>query len=223
MTERTAIDLRALVDGFRSVTTASVADAVDRVTRQPGFMSHEIKPILPAKIVGPAVTVLERSSLASQPPVHALQAIDEAEPGAIIVIGMEDPPGSRNVAQWGGLMTVAAVTRRLGGAVLDAGVRDVEEIRQAGFPIFSRTVIPATTVGRYITVARDIPVTCGGVLVHPGDILVGDTDGVVMVPRAQAAEVLAVAQQIEETERRMSARIREVGSILKALEEFARI
>lgn len=221
--EPTSAELRALLDGFRAVSTASVADAVDRVTRRPGFMSHEIKPILPAKVVGPAVTVLERASLESQPPVHALQAIDEAEPGAIIVIGMEDPAGSRDVAQWGGLMTVAAVTRRLGGGVLDAGVRDVEEIRQAGFPIFSRTIIPSTTVGRYVTVAKDIPVTCGGVLVYPGDVLVGDTDGVVVVPRAQAAEVLAVALQIEETERRMSVRIREVGSILKALEEFARI
>lgn len=223
MTERTATDLPTLVEGFRSVTTASVADAVDRVTRRPGFMSHEIKPILPAKMVGPAVTVLERASLETQPPLHALQAIDEAEPGAIIVIAVEDPKLSLDVAQWGGLMTAAAVTRRLGGAVLDAGVRDVEEIRQAGFAIFSRTVIPSTTVGRYVTVAKDVPVTCGGVLVHPGDIVVGDTDGVVVVPRAQAAEVLAAAAQIEETERRMTARIKEIGSIRKALEEFARI
>ena len=74
-----------------------------------------------------------------------------------------------------------------------------------------------------MTVAKDVPVTCGGVLVHPGDIVVGDTDGVVVVPRAQAAEVLAAAAQIEETERRMTARIKEVGSIRQALEEFARI
>lgn len=223
MTERTATDLPTLVEGFRSVTTASVADAVDRVTRRPGFMSHEIKPILPAKMVGPAVTVLERASLETQPPLHALQAIDEAEPGAIIVIAVEDPKLSLDVAQWGGLMTAAAVTRRLGGAVLDAGVRDVEEIREAHFPVFSRMVIPSTSVGRYVTVAKDVPVTCGGVLVHPGDIVVGDTDGVVVVPRAQAAEVLAAAAQIEETERRMTARIKEIGSIRKALEEFARI
>lgn len=223
MAEPTSAELRTLLEGFRAVTTASVADAVDRVTKRPGFMSYEIKPIMPAKIVGPAVTVLERAALEVQPPRHALQAIDESAPGTIVVIGLEDPEGARNVALWGGLMTVAAVTRQLGGAVLDAGVRDVEEIRQAGFPIFSRTVIPSTTVGRYVTVAKDVPVTCGGVLVNPGDIVVGDTDGVVVVPRAQAAEVLAAAAQIEETERRMTARIKEIGSIWKALEEFARI
>jgi len=218
-----AADLQALVAGFGGVSTASVADAVDRVTRRPGFMSHEIKPLLPAKIVGPAVTVLERASLESQPPRHALQAIDEADPGTIILIGLEDPAAARDVALWGGLMTAAAVVRRLGGAVLDAGVRDAAEIREAGFPVFSRTIIPSTTVGRYVTVAKDVPITCGGVLVSPGDIIVGDTDGVVVVPRAQAGEVLAAAQQIEETERRMTARIQETGSIQKALEEFARI
>lgn len=224
MSEPTSVaGLRDLLDGFRTITTASVADAVDRVTKRPGFMSYEIKSIMPAKIVGPAVTVLERAGLEAQPPRHALEAIDEAEAGTIIVIGTEDPEGARNVAQWGGLMTAAAVTRGLGGAVLDAGVRGVEEIREAHFPVFSRTVIPSTSVGRYVTVAKDVPVTCGGVLVHPGDIVVGDTDGVVVVPRAQAAEVLAAAAQIEETERRMTVRIKEVGSIRQALEEFARI
>lgn len=212
-----------LMEQFRAVTTASVADAVDKVVKRPGFMSHQIKPILPAKIVGPAVTVLERAGLESQPPLHALEAIDEALPGAVIVIAMEDPEGAKDVAQWGGLMTAGAVTRRLSGAVLDAGCRDVEEIREAGFPVFARTVVPSSTVGRYVTVAKDIPVVCGGVLVHPGDIIVGDADGVVVVPHQHAAEVLAAAQQIEETERRMTDAIRRLGSIRKAVEEFARI
>ncbi|MDQ7841030.1 MAG: RraA family protein [bacterium] len=218
-----AVDLQDLVEGFRGVSTASVSDAVDRVSGRPGFMTHEIKPILSAKLVGPAVTVLERAALEPQPPTHALETIDTAPAGAVVVIGMEDPHGSRNVACWGGLMATAAVTRRLAGAVLDAGVRDVEEIRQMGFPVFSRTVIPSTTVGRYVTVGRDLPVTCGGVLVHPGDIIVGDTDGVVVVPRAHAAEVLKMATEIEDTERRMAEGIRRTGSILKALDEFARI
>ncbi|MDQ7842971.1 MAG: RraA family protein, partial [Armatimonadota bacterium] len=116
-----------------------------------------------------------------------------------------------------------AVARRLGGAVLDAGVRDIEEIRQAGFPVFSRTVIPSTTVGRYITVGLNLPVVCGGVLVRPGDLLVGDTDGVVVVPAEAAAEVLRAAREIEETERRMAEAIGRLGSIRKAVQEFARI
>jgi len=218
-----AAELRTLLEGFRTTSTASVADAVDRVVQRPGFMSHEIKPILPGRVAGPAVTVLERAALEAQPPRHALQAIDEAPAGSIIVIGLEDPGSARNVAQWGGLMAAAAATRGLVGAVLDGGVRDVEEIRQMGFPVFSRTVVPSTSVGRLVTVAMGVPVPCGGVLVNPGDIIVGDSDGVVVVPRAVAAEVLAAATQIEETERRMTARIRESGSILQALQDFGRI
>ncbi len=217
------MDLQHLIAGFRVVTTASVADAVDRVVKRPGFMSHEIKPILKAKIVGPAVTILECASTESHPPTHALQAIDAAEPGAILIIGMEDPEGSRNVAQWGGLMTTAAVTRKLGGTVLDAGVRDVEEIRALGYPVFARTVVPSSTVGRYVTVGRDLPIVCGGVLVGPGDLIVGDTDGVVVVPRERADDVLTAAEQIEATERRMIEEIKRTGSIVKALETFARI
>lgn len=215
--------LGEVIEGFRRVATASVADAVDRVVKRPGFMTHEIKPVFPSKIVGPAVTVLERASQESQPPHHALQAIDESEPGSIVVIGMEDPEHARNVAQWGGLMTAGAVARRIGGAVLDAGARDVTEIREAQFPVFSRTIIPSSTVGRYITVGINQPVVCGGLLVHPGDIVVGDADGVVVVPRAQAADVLAAAQQIEETEGRMAEAIGRLRSIRKAVEEFARI
>jgi len=214
---------RELIEGFRRVATASVADAVDRVVKQPGFMSHEIKPVHPVKIAGPAVTVLERVALDSQPPHHALQAIDEAAPGAVIVIGMEDPEHTRDVALWGGLMTAGAVARRLGGAVLDAGARDAAEIRQANFPVFSRSIIPSSTVGRYVTVGLNLPVSCGGVRVAPDDIIVGDADGVVVVPRAAAADVLAAAQQIEETERRMTEAIGRLGSIRKAVEEFARI
>ncbi|MDR7486854.1 MAG: RraA family protein [Armatimonadota bacterium] len=216
-------DLRGLVEGFRATTTASVADAVDRVVRAPGFMTHEIKPIAPAKLVGPAVTVLEAAAFDAGPPQHALEAIDAAAPGAVLVIGMADPDASRNVAHFGGLMATAAVTRGLAGAVLDAGCRDVEEIRGLGFAVFSRTVVPSTTVGRFRTVDRDLPVVCGGVLVRPGDLLVGDADGVVVVPREAAAEVLRVAAEIEATERRMTEAIRRTGSILKAMEEFARI
>jgi len=212
-----------LRDRWLAVTTASVADAVDRITGRRGFMSGEVKPLAPVRIVGPAVTVLERRSLEALPPHHALEAIDTAPAGAIIVVGVDDPVAARDVALWGGLMTVAAVTRGLGGAVLDGGVRDADEIRREGFAVFARSVVPSTTVGRYATVARDVPVVCGGVLVRPGDIMVGDSDGVVVVPKEAAADVLAAAEQIEQTERAMAQRIREVGSIRRAVEEFARI
>jgi 4-hydroxy-4-methyl-2-oxoglutarate aldolase len=217
------MDDQELLAGFRGVAAASVADAVDKVCRRPGFMSSVIRPVTEGKLAGRAVTVLERASLDSAPPIHALEAIDNADPGAVVVIGMENPALTADVAVWGGLMTAAAVTRGLGGAVLDAALRDVQETAEAGFPIFARSVAPSTTVGRVVTVARGIPVVCGGVLVHPGDVIVADTDGVVVVPTGDAEAVLEVAREIEDIENRMVGAIREKGSIIEALREFGRI
>jgi 4-hydroxy-4-methyl-2-oxoglutarate aldolase len=211
------------VNGFRDVAAASVADAVDRVVGRRGFMSSRIKAVFPARVAGPATTVLEGPSTGSGPPVHALEAIDESPEGTVVVIATEDPSAAEDVAVWGGLMTTAASARGLSGAVLDAGVRDVAESRDIGFPIFSRSVVTSTTVGRYETLARDLPVICGGVLVRPGDIVVGDEDGVVVVPAEHASDVLSAARDIEETEKQMAEEIKRQRSIIRALQRFGRI
>jgi 4-hydroxy-4-methyl-2-oxoglutarate aldolase len=211
------------VSGFRDVAAASVADAVDRVVGRRGFMSSRIKAVFPVRVAGPATTVLEGPSRGSGPPVLALEAIDQSPEGTVVVIATEDPSAAEDVAVWGGLMTTAASARGLSGAVLDAGVRDVAESRDIGFPIFSRSVVTSTTVGRYETLARDLPVICGGVLVRPGDIVVGDEDGVVVVPAEHASDVLAAARDIEEAEKEMAEEIKRQGSIIRALQRFGRI
>jgi 4-hydroxy-4-methyl-2-oxoglutarate aldolase len=212
-----------VVQAFREVAAASVADAVDKVVGRRGFMSASIKPVYPGRVVGPAATVLEGPGGDAGPPLHALEAIDRSPPGTVVVIGTEDPVAAGDVAVWGGLMTTAASTRGLEGAVLDAGVRDVRESREMGFPIFSRSVITSSTVGRYVTLGRDAPVICGGVIVRPGDLIVGDEDGVVVVPAEAAGDVLAAARGIEDTELAMAEEIRRVGSITEALKRFGRI
>lgn len=101
-----------------------------------GHMDHEIKPFFKVKIVGPAVTVREELTTERVPPSHALELIDNSRPGSVIVIAID---GFRDVAVWGGLMTAGAAVNGLEGAVLDGGVRDVEEIeRDFGFPVFAR-------------------------------------------------------------------------------------
>lgn len=209
-----------VIEGYREVAVTSICDALDQIGAT-GYMTCEIKPIFPAKIVGPAVTVKEVPCEESVPPTHALEAIDRAEPGSVIVI---DVGAVRDVAVWGGLMTAGAVVRELEGAVLDGGVRDTDEIREDyGFPVFARSVSPATTVGRYKTEAYNIPVVCGGVTVNPGDLIVGDSDGVVVVPPDKAEVVLEMARGMEETERKQVELIKEVKSIVKAIERFRRI
>ncbi len=157
MTEQSVISPE-VIRAFRSITTASVADALWALGIS-GHMSHEIKPFMKVKIVGPAVTVREEPAAERVPPSHALELIDHSAPGSVIVIAID---GFKDVAIWGGLMTAGAVVNGLEGAVLDGGVRDVEEIeRDFGFPVFSRSICPATTVGRFKTVAANVPVSVG--------------------------------------------------------------
>jgi regulator of RNase E activity RraA len=213
---------KEIIEGFMKVATASVADAVDKIAGSRGYMAHEIKPrISEKKIVGPAVTIQEGPTEEVLPPTHALDAIDESEAGSVIVIGID---GERDVAVWGGLMTAGAEVNRLAGAVLDGGVRDVTEIRRdSDFQVFSRSVSPGTTLGRFKTLASNVPVACGGVTVHPGDLVVGDLDGVVVVPQAHVDAVLRMATEIEEREAEQARLIREMRSLREGLAKYGRI
>jgi 4-hydroxy-4-methyl-2-oxoglutarate aldolase len=215
--------MNELIESFGLVAVASVADAVDKVCGRRGYLDSCIKPrINDKRICGPAVTVLEAATDEFVPPQHALDLIDEAEPGSVIVISIEG--GETDVAVWGGLMTAGAVANGHAGAVLDGAVRDLTEIRRDyGFPVYARDVSPGTTLGRYRTVASQVPVRVGGVMVHPGDIVVGDVDGVVIVPKAQAAEVLQMAQEIDARELEQARLIIAEKALRKGLAKYGRI
>jgi len=216
-------DTSKLVEAFGQVAIASIADAVDKVCGHRGYMDHPIKPqINDRRICGPAATVLEAATDEFLPPQHALDLIDEAPKGSVIVISMIG--GDADVAVWGGLMTAGAWARGMAGAVLDGGVRDLVEIRRDyGFPVYARSVSPGTTLGRYKTVASQVPVEIGGIVVHPGDLVVGDVDGVVVVPKDKAAEVLALAREIDARELEQARLIIAEKSLRKGLAKYGRI
>lgn len=211
-----------LVAGFKETAIASVADACDMVVGRRCYMDHAIAPrIADHKIVGPAATVLEVPSDEVVPPQHALDLIDEAEAGSVICIAVG---ANAEVAVWGGLMTAGAVANGHAGAVLDGAVRDIVEIRRDfGFPVFARSASPGTTLGRAKTLASQVPVDVGGILVHPGDIVVGDPDGVVVVPAAQAQKVLEMAREIDQREAEQTKLILEEKSLRAGLAKYGRI
>lgn len=215
--------MKELIEAFNKVAVASVADAVDKVCGHRGYMDSIIKPrINDKRICGPAATVLEAATDDFVPPQHALDLIDEAGAGSVIVISIEG--GVSEVAVWGGLMTAGAVANGHVGAVLDGGVRDLTEIRRDyDFPVYARAVSPGTTLGRYRTVASQVPVCVGGVMVHPGDIVVGDVDGVVVVPHAQAEAVLKMALEIDERELEQAKLIIAEKSLRTGLAKYGRI
>jgi regulator of RNase E activity RraA len=214
-----------LIAGFRKSTVASVADAVDQVVGRRGFMSHQIRPIIPGKVVGRAVTALARpaapeKAVPTLATKHSSEMIDHANPGEVGVIVMEN---GLDVAAIGGLMGTAAKARGMAGMILDGGVRDLEELRALELPTYAASVTPSSAVSRWATVGRNVPVQCGGVTVHPGDIIVAGEDGVVVVPQARASEVLKRAQEIDEREIKMVPFIKQFRSLSKAIEKFNRI
>src|SRR5580692_3931622 len=167
-----------LVEGFRLVEVASVADASEQLYGQRIYMSHDMRPIFTAKFAGPAVTVLMKKEEHKEgPPASAgmLDAIDAANPGAVYVMVLED---GADYAGIGGLMATAMKYRGLAGAIIDGSVRDTPQIRKLQFPVFSRGVAPSTTINHYRFAGANISVTCAGARVNPGDMITADEDGI---------------------------------------------
>jgi len=157
------------------------------------------------RLVGTAVTV---KTLAADL-AAAFKAIDISKPGDIVVI---DSHGSINTAFWGENMTMSALNKGVIAAVIDGACRDVEEIRKLRFPVICKGVVPNVgAVAGYGDV--NVSIQCAGVVVSPGDIVVIDGNGVVVVPRAEAAEILRKAQRLLKTEHILQEKIKAGATI----------
>jgi regulator of RNase E activity RraA len=203
-------------------STGNIADGVEAATGARGWMSADMKPISDRKIVGRAWTALLRPVLKQDEtnyPNHALEILDEAPAGSVLVYVLE---GSVEIAGMGNLMATTAAVRGLEGTVIDGAVRDIREIRQIGHQVFARRVSPATSVGRLVSVAKQTPVKCAEVMVKPGDYVVGDSDGVVVVPQEAAEKVIALLKDYDARESKMVPIIKQEKSMLKALAIYGR-
>jgi regulator of RNase E activity RraA len=212
----------ALLDGYRHVEVASVSDAMEKIAGQQIYLSHRMRPIFTSKFAGFALTVKLKKEENQDP--HALDgmlaAIDQGGPNSVYVMVVED---GADIAGMGGLMGTAMQARDFSGAVIDGGVRDTAYLKKIGFPVFATGSVPSTSVGHYRFAGANIPVTCDGVPVSAGDIVVADSDGVAIVPRAKAAEVLATAQDMDFKEHSMYAYIEKLKSIEEAVKKFGRL
>src|SRR5947209_13765109 len=212
-----------LMTGFRQVEAASVADAIEQLYGKKMYMTHDMRPLATAKFAGPATTVRltkQEHTEGSKALQGMMDAIDEAAAGSVYVMSLED---GLDYAGLGGLMTTAMKYRGLAGAVVDGGVRDTPQIARLQFPVFSRGIVPSTTVNHFRVAGKNVPVVCAGVPVRPADIIVADLDGVVVVPRENALEILKKAQQLDETEHSMYPFIEKYKSIREAVSKFGRL
>jgi regulator of RNase E activity RraA len=213
-----------LIEGFRTVEVSSVTDAHEQLYGgKQIWMAHDMRPLSPTKFAGPAVTVqLKKGEHKEGAPASQgmLDLIDESPAGSVYVMSM---PDGLDYAGMGGIMATAMKYRGFTGAVIDAPVRDIPQIRRLQFPVFSRGVSPATTINHFRVTGKNVPVTCAGRLVNPGDIIVADEDGVAVVPKDKAAEVLKKAQELDNTEHSMYPFIERFKSIKEAVAKFGRI
>ena len=212
-----------LIEGFKLTEVASVADAMEQLYGKKAYMSHDMRPLFPAKFAGRATTVLlkkEENQEGSPALKGMLDTIDEAGPGAVYVMKLED---GLDYTGLGGLMSTAMKYRGLAGAIVDGGMRDTPQVTKLQFPVFSRGIVPSTTVNHFRFAGKNIPVMCAGVEVRVNDIIVADMDGVAVVPSEHAADVLKKAQQLDESEHSMYPFIEKYKSIREAVAKFGRL
>ncbi|VTU22644.1 MULTISPECIES: RraA family protein [unclassified Variovorax] len=200
---------KALVNGFMAVSTSNVSDALDRLglqcaPTQIGALWEGCR-----KIVGPAMTLklapVESSHKEITTVIGTLQAIMEAHTGDVLVI---DIGGRMDLNTFGGVAGATSKHYGLAGVVCDGVSRDIDEFKTLDLPVFGKGFIHQSVRGRVGYVGHDIDVKLGTNVVRPGDLIVGDENGVVVVPHERMAEVLKIARFVKETEDRVIAAIR---------------
>ena len=187
----------AAVDAFKEIDAATLHEGAGRT----GAMVHDMKPIYPGmKVAGPALTV--NGHPGDNLIIH--YALTLAQPGDVLVV---DTKGFTECGHWGDIMTTGAQAAGVAGLVIDGAIRDAEVIRDMGFSVFCRGVSMKGPTKLHDGDVN-VPVMCGGVSVAPGDIVVGDDDGVVVIAQADAGAALKNARKRLVAEEEKRARIK---------------
>ena len=206
-----------LFDMMEKVLYAAVlSDALDAAGYREQTLRHTIRPLYAeAIVVGRAMPVLciDVYEIPDEPYQQEIAAVDSLKANDIFVCSTNE--STRNCI-WGELLSTAARARGARGAIIEGFIRDARQIMEMRFPVFMTGLSPVDSYGRGDVVAYNVPIECGGVTVHPGDIVFGDIDGVVVIPQAVEVEVIAAAlekvrgENRTRDELRAGARLREV-------------
>lgn len=186
---------RELIVRLEKLATSTLANALDRVGLNDNVVTH-IKAVAPGfRFAGPAVTVKQSAGpfgTYDSQDFRVGAMIDAAREGDIIVV---DAAGAE-CSTWGGMASCAAKVKRIAGLLVDGGVRDLEEMIEFEFPVFARHMTPTTGRTRLKVEAINVPVMIDRVAIEPGDIIVADGTGVVVLPAARAMEIITVAEPL---------------------------
>ncbi|MCW5980545.1 MAG: RraA family protein [Bryobacteraceae bacterium] len=188
--------------------TGAIADALDKAGHRNQVLPYYITPFTAAnRVAGQAFTGqgYPAASAANDDTHMRLAMLDSITEGTVSVWACG---GSIDCAHWGEIMSTAARERGCTGAVVDGGVRDIDFINAMGYPVFARFKCSASSIGRWDIREYQVPVRVGGTVVHPGDFVFGDTDGVVIVPKELTLEILTAAEETFNRERGMREELR---------------
>jgi regulator of RNase E activity RraA len=212
---------KALIGGFKSLATSTIGNVLDDMGIQ-GVIQN-IKPISAGfRFAGGALTVKEVTGVLGSYTNEDFRlgpVIDTTQEGDVVVIDN----GGHQVSTWGGIASLAAKLRGVTGLVVDGGVRDLDEIREFEFPVFSRYVVPTSGKGRVKLLSMNTVIKIDGVRVRPGDIVVGDGTGLVCIPIEVAEEVMKTAQKFDQQDKIAMDEIRKGLTFTEALRKFAKI
>lgn len=203
-----------LIESFRKLATPTISDALDKLGIKGGC--EGILPIIQgSKIVGPAFTL-------KYIPVGVKKGtvgdyIDLAQPGDIFVL---DNGGRTYCTVWGGILSITAKLKGIAGTIIDGVCRDVEEIYEQKYPIFSRGRFMVTGKDRVQLEAMNIPICIANIQVKPMDIVVADDSGVLIIPQEKAEEVLGLSQNIAEKETQIEKAVKEGLSLQEARKKY---
>ena len=194
------MNLQTILRHFALLPTTDVSDALDRLDVDGA--PRDILSLWPGcpKIVGLATTMRLVLSGPRSPVTGTLKAIMTAQPHDILVI---DHGGQMDVNSWGGIATFTAAKRRLSGVVIDGVTRDIQEIRKLRFPVYGKGITQQSVRGRCAFGGLNVNVHLGNVLVKPRDLVMGDDNGIVVVPQAKIHDVLRLAKQSAQTNKKI--------------------
>jgi len=203
---------KEIVEQFYKVSTCNVSDAMDKLGFACGI--YGIKPTYDCpKVVGLAITMRVMAYGENNPPGHmGVDPLSVSEEGDIIVI---DNSGRLDQNCWGEIMTYSALQIGVAGVIIDGATRDVDVIKETNFPVYARGIVPLTARGRNVQSDFNCVIQIGGVQVSPGDVVMADINGVVVVPQEHAEEILKVSLELFVRELDIVAKIKSGQSFLE--------
>jgi 4-hydroxy-4-methyl-2-oxoglutarate aldolase len=205
------------------LASSDVADAVEGMSARRAHLTADIRRLAGEHLFGPAVTMRivrdDQASLRVEG-LKAIQVVQEAPAGSVIFVCSD---GDRDFAVFGATFATLAKSRGLAGFVVDGAMRGVADLRRIGVPVFARGTVAGSAGGHYRLESVNDTVGCGGVQVSPGDFVVGDEDGVSVIPKAISEAAIAKARALRDEKEKMLPLIAKLRSYTKAVEEYQRL